>query len=442
MKNLIHIICLSVLLIMFSGCTLDYVNPNAAGENELNTKEALIALGIGIQQVYSVQALNFAVFVPSMTTREVSLILTNAANQEVERGGSGLLGTNLRMIELFSSLSRAKGMAETLIAIAPAIEAPAGTISGLLAWGKFFRALSLATLAQSWEQVPLINSTNNDAQFVSRDAALQEAIRLLEDAQNDISSTELSDEFMSTLGQTINLENSIKAYLSRYNLISGNYQEAINAADEVDMTSQSEFIYDDLNQNPVYAGMLRQGEILFYAPRDNFGLPTDLLPEAGDERVPFYITDDAATSLTAQPVRNGTNAPFFATATSSIPVYLPGEVLLNKAEAYVRLGQTANAVTEIDAVRTKSSSDDAFGIGANLPAYSGGTTETELLNEIYRNRRIELFLTGISLEDSRRFGRSGPTADGDFSTERSRNFYPYPSTERVNNPNTPADPLL
>ncbi len=48
-------------------------------------------------------------------------------------------------------------------------------------------------------------------------------------------------------------------------------------------------------------------------------------------------------------------------------------------------------------------------------------------------------MSGLKLDDSRRFGRPGPT---DADAERNRNFYPYPTVERDNNPNTPADPVI
>ena len=56
-----------------------------------------------------------------------------------------------------------------------------------------------------------------------------------------------------------------------------------------------------------------------------------------------------------------------------------------------------------------------------------------------RQRCIELYMSGMKLEDSRRFGRPGPN---DAGAERSRNFYPYPTVERDNNSNTPADPPI
>ncbi|MEY3620470.1 MAG: hypothetical protein RLZZ391_836, partial [Bacteroidota bacterium] len=42
------------------------------------------------------------------------------------------------------------------------------------------------------------------------------------------------------------------------------------------------------------------------------------------------------------------------------------------------------------------------------------------------------YMSGLKLEDMRRFGRA--------TTERKRNFFPYPFKERDGNPNTPADP--
>ena len=66
-------------------------------------------------------------------------------------------------------------------------------------------------------------------------------------------------------------------------------------------------------------------------------------------------------------------------------------------------------------------------------------TTVDLLQDIYKQRRLEMFLSGQELEDSRRFGRAAPNAAGE---ERNRNFYPYPLIERDNNTNTPADPAI
>ena len=106
---------------------------------------------------------------------------------------------------------------------------------------------------------------------------------------------------------------------------------------------------------------------------------------------------------------------------------------LIKAECNARKNALNDAVIELNKILTKKAAGDIWGIGADLPAYTGAITTDGILTEIFKQRCIELFLTGLKLEDSRRFSRSNPA-------ERSRNFYPYPLTERDNNTNTPADP--
>jgi len=110
---------------------------------------------------------------------------------------------------------------------------------------------------------------------------------------------------------------------------------------------------------------------------------------------------------------------------------------LIKAECYARLGNLPDAVIALDAVRTKAT--DGFGVTAKTTAYAGVQDKDAILLDIYRQRCIELYLSGMKLEDSRRFGRPGPN---DAGAERSRNFYPYPQVERDNNQNTPPDPAI
>ena len=86
---------------------------------------------------------------------------------------------------------------------------------------------------------------------------------------------------------------------------------------------------------------------------------------------------------------------------------------------------------------TKTAAQDAFGVGAALPAYSGPGTQADLLAEIYKQRVIELYLQGLRLEDARRFARPGPETT---TAERLRSYLPFPQTERDGNANTPTDP--
>jgi starch-binding outer membrane protein, SusD/RagB family len=160
------------------------------------------------------------------------------------------------------------------------------------------------------------------------------------------------------------------------------------------------------------------------------GLLGSLQPALTDKRVPFH------TSINTAALPKYRISGFYAGNTTSVPVYQPGEMTLIKAECYLRQASpnTAAAKTELDAILTKTPAADAFGVGAQLPAYSGPVTVNDLLDQVYRNRCIELYMSGMKLEDNRRFGRP--------VSERKRNFFPYPFRERDNNPNTPPNPAF
>jgi starch-binding outer membrane protein, SusD/RagB family len=162
----------------------------------------------------------------------------------------------------------------------------------------------------------------------------------------------------------------------------------------------------------------------------HFWLPTGLEPVVTDGRINFYINPISTPTAVK-------GAGFWDNVSKSIPVYLSGEMTLIRAEIYARNSQLPLAVTELNKVLQKTSATDSWGVAANLPAYSGTVDQASVLTEIYRNRCIELYMSGLKLEDSRRFSRLGAGAAG---AERNRNWYPYPESERFNNTNTPADP--
>jgi len=262
---------------------------------------------------------------------------------------------------------------------------------------------------------------------------LAAAITHLNEAIVLMNATPISSEFTTLVaGPAFDLKNTLYAYNARYNLYAGNYEAAITNANLVDLTVKSEFVYSTLSVNPIYNTVFI---LKYFSPRDQFGLPAALFEEE-DARYNFYMgTPDAVVNGDAVKTLKG----FFGTQTSSIPVYLTDEIKLIKAEAMLRNnGSLDEALGLINQVRTQTSGDP-FGVNAALPAYSGAVTSEALLLEVYQQRSAELYLTGQRWEDSRRFNRPGPP---DNVTERNRNFYPYPDQERLNNPNTPADPVI
>ncbi len=441
MKKYIFLPFLLVGMLAFPACELDLTNPNAATENEVyGTKDGLFALSIGIQQLYSVSALEPVLLTPSVTTRETAIMTTFANLEELETGGPSLSGDNGYTVRLFSRLMRIKGMAENLIEAVPSVTLEPGTASGLTAWGHLYRAMTLGHLAHNFEQVALENALDNQATFSSREAAYAEAITLLEQGIALLNSTPLSSEFKSIVSPDIDLKNTMLAFLARYELMSGDYAAAAAAASQVDLQSVSLFKFDQQNANPVWSGMF--SGTVSYAPRADFGLPTALAADPADQRIGFYMDISGATSLNNLPV--GTMVcPFFTDRTASIPVYRPGEMLAILAEANARQNNLTAAEGFLNQLRQKTPDSDPLGIGAGLTdTYTANGNQQALLDEIYKHRRLELFLSGTSLDDSRRFNRPEPPTSVDLNSERNRNFYPYPETERLNNPNTPPNPSI
>lgn len=425
-----------------ASCETDFNNPNAATEEQtFSSREGILASAVGLQQLYATTGVRWIVETPAITTREGGITTTFQNMIELEDGGSDLPNFNSNVQGLWSTMLRVMKIAEDIEINASNIELDAGTQSGLIAHAKLFKAMAIGSLAQNYEQVVVAISNDNDAAFVSRNDGFLAAITLLNEASSQLSSNAVSDEFTNaiTLGN-IDLENTILAITARYNLFAGNYTAAITAANSVDLTSTSVFAYDTQNLNPIWARVF-QNDAPNFKPRDNFGLPAEFTFDAADGRLAFYLIDLGETNQNGLPIED--LAGFFNTNTGSLPVYMPDEMNLIIAEANLRQGtpDLAAATSALDEVLTDN--DDPLGVNANVAAYSGDNTADALLIEIYRNRRSELFLTGMSLEDSRRFGRPQPSgAAMNYDEERNRNFYPYPDLERNSNPNTPTDPSI
>ena len=439
------IVILFIAGCLFTGCETEFENLNNPTEEVvLGTKEGLFALSIGMRQYYSTSTLRQVIEAPGITTRELGVTNTFLNINELAKGGAELPGESGGITNPWVSLLKVKGMAESLIEGSNNVELSSGTQSGLIAYGNLFKAMCLGNMIQMYEQAPIDNSADGAALFSEKSAVLAECIALLQEASDGLSASPMSDEFKSNvLWADLDLQKTIMAFLSRYQLMAGNYTEAITAANAVLNSSSSinsMWVYDANNQNPVWNRTVNSADL---NPQSNFGLLGVFIPEAGDGRTIFYLGASSGTANAdagGQPLSEMLG--FFASSTSPIPIYLHGEMMLNKAEAYARQNQLVDAVTQLNLVRQKS--NDPIGVNANLPAWSGNTTsQSDILEEIYKNRCIEMFLTGMRFEDSRRFHPNfAVPAAANTTNERNRNFYPYPNIERENNPNTPADPAI
>lgn len=427
MKTKIPII-IFLITVALTGCKREYLNPNQPTDAEVfSSVDGLTRAIVGLKQRYAVNTLApsvvyQAISASALSTREaVVLNAGNADLAQVENGLNNLAPNNGVITSLWTTANVVSSEAQKIIDGSQNVT-DANVKNGIRVYGHLYKALALGTLASFWEQVPI--ATGPNAAFVSRTQALQEAVRLLDEASTLLGSTTLPASFLSAVGNEISLPNTLRALAARYYNMLGNNDLAIARAAAVSATVRSEFFYNNVNPNPVFRSSLVNNNT--YGVRANFGLTGALAPNAADQRITFYLT------LNAQ---NGSG--FFRSDANAIPIYTPGEMLLIQAEAHARKDQLTQAVGFLNQVLTKTPAADLYGVGAGLTAYSGALTRNDLLLEIYRNRCIELYFSGMKLEDSRRFGRPGPGATG---SERSRNFYPYPQQERDGNSNTPPDP--
>jgi hypothetical protein len=424
----------ALLSLTLGACNKEYLNPSTATQTQVVTSsDGLITLCNGLQYRYTTNGLLSVLYnaeaLGGLSTRELNILnVGNIEEYNVSLGAGNVSNSNGVVRNLWTQCQLVRANAD--LVLANVNNAPdAGTRSGIVAYASIFRALSLGTLAEFFEQAPLV--TGDNAPFVPRAQLLTDAIAQLEMAATQLATTPVSADFTSKIVPGLDLANTIQALIARYSLEAGNYDKALTAAAKVDLTKKSVFNFDDNTRNPIFE--VAFGNRNVFEPTDaNLGLTGALAPTVGDQRLPFLVRANPA------PTQNRGLA-FYTANNAPIPVYLPGEILLIQAEAYARKNDLTNAVIFLNRVLTKTPAQDIYGLGAALPPYAGALTQDAVLLEILRNRDIELAFQGFRLPDSRRFNRPGP---GTAGAERNRTFYPYPRTERENNSSTPTDPAI
>lgn len=420
-------IYLSALFFILAGCKKDFTDPGGAPSDDVfASNKGLTGVAVGLQRIYTAgraSSLFNTVTANGFVSNELFLVNPgNIPELQLSTGGATVDGTNTILAGLWTSSNKIIYDADKVIANAGNL-ADKNYASGLIGYASILKALSLGNLAMYWEKVP--DKIGTDVTFVSRSEGFNKAIASIDNALAVINATPISPTFASNIPAGVDIVNTLYALKARYSLYNGNYAQALAAANSVDLTKRSSFNFDLNTFNPIFESATSTNNV--YQPLNaNLGLPASLQPDPADKRIGFYTS---VNPVIAPLIRiNG----FAATSTAPFPIYLPGEMILTKAEAYARSGDLANGLIELNKVVTKTPASDAFGVGADLPAITGPLTQAQLLEQIYRHRSIELFMSGLKLEDMRRFER--PLA------ERKRNFFPYPFVERDNNPNTPADP--
>jgi starch-binding outer membrane protein, SusD/RagB family len=454
MKNKLTILSITLLtcFAFMSSCKKDFpIITGATSDQTFSNPRAVTTVIIGLQRTYSRTLLLNMCNSNSLVTSETFLLNPgNLSEAQLSAGGATVDNTNALLGNFWTTANKIIFDANNCINAAkdnkfgalPAIGGK-GYASGVLAYATIFKALGVASLSQFWEKVPDTVGLGIDGvgqtNFSSRIVGFGKAISAIDYALQTVAANPISLTFdddlpvslrraNTTEAPGVNIVTILNALKARYSLFNGNYSDAQIATSAVNLARPLSFVYDGTNPNPVFQNYTSTNNVI--QPIDStLGLPLAIRPALTDARVSQYTLIN---SVLAPRFRfNG----FWNSATRSIPIYLPDEMRLIRAECLLRQA-TPDAVTAqgiIDGILKQAPAADAFGIAANIPAgYTGASDVNSLLTEVYRNRCIELYFSGLKLEDMRRFNRP--------LTELKRNFFPYPLAERNNNPNTPADP--
>ena len=422
-----------LLLCCFTACKKNFTDPSGPPSSQVfNSPNALTDAAVGLQNWYSAGRGGLVyntITADGLLTNQ--LYVVNAGNtDEAQLGTAGAIqNTNGVLTGMWAVCNKIIFDADSVIHQTPRIVTDKNYASGLIAYASVFKAMAIGDMAMFWDSIPagVTDKPGGTAVgFVSNNQGYLNAIAVIDNALSVVSANAISAAFLSNIPKgSVDIVNTLYALKARYSLLAGNYANALTAANSVGRFVKSAFAYNSVTTNPIFALATSTNNI--YQPVDlNMGLPAGLQPDAADKRPAFYI------SISTSPIYriNG----FFNSTTASIPVYQVGEIMLIKAEAYARQNDLVNGKSWLDSVVLKQPAQDPFGVGAGLATPTVIANQADLLNQIYKHRSIELFMSGLRLSDQRRFGR--PVA------ERKRNFLPYPFVERNGNTHTPVDPLF
>jgi hypothetical protein len=413
---------LGLCLLAGGGCDLDLENPNAPTEEEvLSDIDGIISLAVGMQDQYASAVEDF-ILPSSLGTDEWGTDTRSLLSYRSLLTGEAFENSFLVVENPFAAAYEVVKSANNLIENAPQVGLGTGLETGIVALAKLYKAMALGTAIQIFEEVPIDVSVEFPVPE-PRGAVLGTVLSLLESARSDLAG--VSDDDLSTfrsrvLGSGFDLRNTVEAMLARYYLMAGQYQDAIDAADRVDLSVLSTFNYVTPDRNPIYN--LSFG-LIYVAPLQSF---VDQA-EVGDQR-PDYWVDTSAQPFVGVPDSLLLPLREYSTADDPYPVYLPDEMKLIKAEALTELDQFGPAATLVNEVRTQVSSPvDEPVAGLNALPPEALDTKAELLAQIAYERRYELYMQGLRWEDARRLGAT-------ITVEPIFDFLPLPEQECMTNP--------
>lgn len=319
-------------LVFQTSCKKDYVNPNAATDQQVfSSPQGLTGVANGLQLAYTAgraSSLYNRININGLLTSEMSVLNQgNTGEYQLQQGGGSVDGTNTLDAGLWRSSNKIIYDANNVITGAQGLS-DKGYASGLIGYASIFKALAIGDLSMFWQKVP--DGVGKNVNFIDRAQGFAAAITVIDNALAAINANAISASFLANIPAGINIVNTLHALKARFSLFAGNYSQAMTEANAASLTVKSTFNFTTVNLNPIFETVTSTNNVTAAIDNTTLGLPVGLQPDASDNRLAFYTTTSYNSKVLG----------FGAGTTTPWPVYLPGEMILIKAESYARQGHT------------------------------------------------------------------------------------------------------
>ncbi|HSL70054.1 MAG TPA: RagB/SusD family nutrient uptake outer membrane protein, partial [Longimicrobiales bacterium] len=383
------------------GCDLDLQDPNNPNEEPIITSpEGLRQVAVGLQAEYGNELVD-PVYIAGLVADEIGSPPTAFESYRLVDAGGQITNDLGPSTETWAGQFDVVQVANVLLDNVPLVPTLGPEMSNALtALAKTFKAMAFGNLLQTYERIPLEVGLNNlNPTFATRVEGLNTVLQLLNEARQQLQTTPAPADFTNNvLAPGFDLVNTINAMIARYALIAGDLNQALTAAQRVNLNVLSEFRFSSNDANPLWNLWLNSGNAYQMRPEDRFRTSA----QAGDQRVAYWVVEAAVTGSTV-PLDNFAK---YTVRDASFPAYLPDEMRLIQAEVYARQNNLTQALVLLNQVRTQCTSTLAEPV-ACLPALTPAQVPTQqaMLDAILRERQYELFVQGVSWSDLRRFGK-------------------------------------
>lgn len=268
---------------------------------------------------------------------------------------------------------------------------------GYYGFAKTFQAYQMLMVLNLTQTIRTnVTDPNNLGPLNSYEQSLSDIAALLDEASEELQDPTAVFSFQSTIGFTdppgfLKFNRALASRVAAYRKL---WNDVLNDLNGSFLDKGGDFYLgayhifanaaNDIT-NPLFFPRNATGEVRCAEPH----YATDILP--GDDRINKAPLRDEPYSQAG--ITCDRDIFIYPTNTSPVAIIRNEELILLSAEAEINLGQTTNAVSDLNIIRT------AHG----LTEYTGATDQTSLINELLYERRYSLAFEGHRWVDLRRY---------------------------------------